>query len=91
MTIYREGSEIRVERSEKRAWTIGLLMLGGGAFLAAYSAPHADRTTDWLLVAGMFLFGVLLLIANLRRRNVCIIRSEEIEYVFIGGPMFSIR
>lgn len=87
MAIYRDGSEVRVERSEKKARTIGFLMLGGTAFLAAYAAPSADRASDWLLIAGILGLGVLLLAGNLRRRNVCVVRPNEIGYSHRKGEM----
>ena len=84
MAIYREASEIRVERSENAA-RLGAA-LGPAAFggVAVYYATLADESSDWLLVAAVFLVGVLIGVGIYRKRDVCIIRPDQIGWGPIG-------
>lgn len=88
MAIHRDGSEIRIERSEKKARWTGYIAFAGCAALGIYVIPTADSARDWLFVAGFFLFGLLLLAGNLRRRHVCVIRPDQIGHGSLGRKMW---
>lgn len=88
VVIYREGSEIRVERSEEKARNTAYLGTVFSVGLGVYVATLADRPLDWLIVAGFLTAGLLLCRETLRRRNVCIIRPDEIGHGDIGGKMY---
>lgn len=88
MAIYRSDSEIRVERSEKKTRFTGYFGFGCFAAIGLFGVTVADDTTDWMIVAAIFVVGLLLARNNFKRRNVCIIRPAEIGYGFIGGKMW---
>lgn len=87
MTVYREGSEIRVERSEKAARLGAALGPGVFGFVAAYFGTLADSRNDWLVVGVVFLVGVLLGVGIYRKLDVCTIRPDQIGWGSIGGKV----
>lgn len=84
MAIYREGSEIRIERSEKMARLAALAMSGGAIYLAGYGATKSDDLAGWMLVAAVLLLGAGLSFVALRQRHVVIIRPDQIGAGHIG-------
>ena len=87
MAIYREPSEIRVERSEKAARLGAVLGLGSFGGVAVYYATLVDGPSDWFAVGAVFIVGVILGMAIYRKRDVCIIRANQIGWGSIGGKL----
>lgn len=87
MPIYREGSEIRVERSEKTARLTALAGSAAALYVAGYGATKSDDLAGWLLVVAVLLFGAGLSFVALRQRHVVIIRPDQIAAGHIGRDL----
>lgn len=90
MTITREGTDIRVERSEHKARTNGWFSFLFPAAGAVYMAAYADSAGEWLLTIPFLALGLFLLRHNLTRRDFCLITPDKVEHGIIGGRSWSI-
>jgi fatty acid desaturase len=84
VTVYREGSEIRIERSEEKARQIAGACFLVPALVAVWGLFVADELRDWLFLAGFIGLGIHLGRHNLRHRDICIIRPDQVGYTVAG-------
>ena len=87
MAIYREGSEIRVERDEKSTRVGAAAGAAAVLFVAGYFGTLSDSATDWMIVAAVLLIGLSIAAATLRRRNVCIVRPDQVGWGNVGREL----
>ncbi len=87
MATSRNGSEIRVERSEHKVRVNGWLSFLVPGAIATYGAFLSDSLTDWLLVAAFFALGLHLIRHNFKRRDVVVITPDRIGHGPVGGEL----
>jgi hypothetical protein len=84
MTVNREGSEIRIERSEAKARQIAGACFLVPALVVVWGLFVADEVVDWLFLVGFLALGIHLGRHNLRHRDICIIRPDQVGWTVAG-------
>jgi len=89
--IYKNGGEIRVERDERAVRQVLVIGASLSAATLGVFALSADRPTEYLFLLPIAVICALLMISHLQRRQVCVIRSDQIGYGSVNGRMWWVQ
>jgi len=89
--IYHDDGEIRVERDERGVRQEAAIAATVIAVLLGLSAMAADRPAEYMVLLPMAAVLALFVFSRLRRRQVCIIRADQIGYGYIHGRMWWVQ
>jgi len=89
--IYHDDGEIRVERDERGVRQGVVIVATVGAVVLGVFAMAADRPAEYMVLLPIAAVLALVVFSQLRRRQVCIIRADQIGYGSIHGRMWWVQ